>query len=105
MLGLTTQEILSLAYQLAEQSSKFFGSMDLGDISYLGYGPVRAVIKALFDTFFSILKGVQEKYSLPQHRIFNVDETYMHYPNKKDTQTAGKKVAWVILAAREDPQQ
>lgn len=99
MYGLTTKDLLVLAYQLAERNNiKHPFSAENGragktwlrgfrkrhpDITMrapesTSAARARAFNKPVVDKFFNILKDLQQKYSFPAHRIFNVDETSLN---------------------------
>lgn len=125
MYGLTTQDVLTLAYQLAERnnlSHPFSEAKRKAGLEWLrGFrrrhpditmrapestssARARAFNKPVVDKLFSTLKNVQEKYYFPPHRIFNVDETSLcTVPTKNSrvfAQTGRKQVARVTSAER-----
>ncbi|XP_015435159.1 PREDICTED: uncharacterized protein LOC107190790 [Dufourea novaeangliae] len=127
MYGLTTRDILSLAYQLAEKNKikhPFSTEKGIAGIDWLrGFrkrnpnislrtpestsaARARAFNKPVVDTFFLTLKNIQEEHSFPSHRIFNVDETSLSTVPTKNTKvfakTGRKQVARVTSSERGD---
>ncbi|XP_052741851.1 uncharacterized protein LOC128198807 [Bicyclus anynana] len=125
MYGLTTQDVLTLAFQLAERNNlphPFSEAKGKAGLEWLrGFrrrhpditmrapestssARARAFNKPVVDIFFSTLKNVLEKHYFPPHRIFNVDETSLcTVPTKNSrvfAQTGRKQVARVTSAER-----
>lgn len=127
MYGLTKQDVLSLAYQLAEKNKiphPFSAERGKAGVDWLkGFrkrnpdialrspestsaARARAFNKPVVNKFFSIWKDTQEKQPIPPHRIFNVDETSLCTVPTKNTkvfaQSGRKQVARVTSAERGD---
>ncbi|XP_060804467.1 tigger transposable element-derived protein 6-like [Amyelois transitella] len=125
MYGLTKQDVLSLAYQLATKNNikhPFSTEKERAGVDWLrGFrkrhpdialrspestsaARARAFNKPVVDKFFSVLKDIQEKHHFHPHRIFNVDETSICTVPTKNTKVfakAGRKqVARVTSAER-----
>lgn len=127
MYGLTKQDVLSLAYQLAVKNNISHRFSDekgkAGNEWLVGFrkrnpditlrapestssARARAFNKPVVDKFFATLKDIQEKHSFPPTRIYNVDETSICTVPTKNTkifaETGRKQVARVTSAERGD---
>lgn len=96
MYGLTTKDIVSLAYQLAVRNTKhpFSAEKDKAgkdrlrrfrkrhfDITMRApestlAARARAVNNPVIDKICKILQNVQEKHSFSSHRVYNIDDTF-----------------------------
>ena len=120
--GLTTQEIKCLAYQLAEkngiphhfsQETKMAGKVWLQSFIQrnrlairvpepTSAARARAFNKHNVDSFFNLLEGLQEQFSFPPSKIYNVDETGIsNVPNhvSKVIALKGKKQVGALSSA------
>lgn len=123
MYGLTKKELLSLAYQLAENNEipHSFRGGKAGNDWLKGFrqrhpditlrapeststARARAFNKPVVDKFYATLKSVQDAKNIPAHRIYNVDETSVCTVPTKNTKvfakTGRKQVARVTSAER-----
>lgn len=123
MYGLTRQDVLSLAYQLAVKNNiphpfqrekagydwlrgfrQRHSDITLRAPESTSAARARAFNKPVVDKFFSVLKSIQQNKNHPPHRIFNVDETGLSTVPTKNTKvfagTGRKQVARVTSAER-----